>query len=125
MDVDAALCKGGRVSDEALDAAWTEVLARWDDREAHSRFIALCDVLGRLDEAGARYRAIREGEPERADEAARGIEQVVGRALVNLHGQRAAAPAKRNRSTLLFVAIAVFLAILGTTMWMIADLGSW
>ncbi|MAQ14876.1 MAG: hypothetical protein CMN30_08780 [Sandaracinus sp.] len=113
------------MSEEPLEVAWERVEAEWAEDEAHLRFISLCQVLGRLDEAGARYRAVREADPERADEAARRIDQVVARALATLHAQRVETPPKRNRRLLLLVAIGLFIGILGYTMWVIADAGSW
>lgn len=109
------------VADESLEEAWTLVEEGWEDDGAHKRFIALCDAVGRLDEAGARYRAVQESDEKRAPEAKRRIDQIVVRALATLQAQRLDPP-DRPRRTLFWVAVFVFLAICLTTMWMIRDL---
>lgn len=109
------------VGDESLEEAWAHLEESWDEDDAHKRFIAVCDAIGRLDEAGARYRAVREADPARAAEAARRIDQIVVRALATLHAQRVEPPAAPRRR-LLWVAAAVFLALTFTTMWMIRGL---
>lgn len=109
------------VGDDTLEDAWSAVDEAWDDDDVHKRFIAVCDALGRLDEAGARYRAIRESDPERADEAKRRIDQIVTRALATLQSQRVE-PTDAPRRRLFWVSVVVFLGILLGTMWMIRGL---
>lgn len=109
------------VGDETLEEAWSETLERWDDDDAHKRFIAVCDAIGRLDEAGARYRAVKESDPERAEQADRRIDQVVGRALATLQSKRVE-PSDEPRRRLFWVSVVLFLAILLSTMWMIRGL---
>ena len=72
----------------ALDDAWQAVLSDWDDGGAHERFLALSDAIGAAAEAGARYRAIRDEDPERAEEAQRRLDQLVARALARMQGAR-------------------------------------
>ncbi|MEM1417986.1 MAG: hypothetical protein AAGH15_24020 [Myxococcota bacterium] len=98
---------------EALEAAWAEVLSHWDDPGPHERYLALAEALGRQADAGARYRAVREAEPERAAEAKRRIDQLVARALVRLHATRTP-PRTSSRRWLFLVAMLVALALLGT-----------
>ena len=95
--------------------------ADWGDEEAHRRFIGLCDVMGRLDEAGARYRTVREGDPARAEEAGRRIDQVVARALVTLQAERSE-PTEGAPRWLLWLAVALSLGVIAFTMWMIRGL---
>lgn len=109
------------VGDESLEEAWAQVDEGWDDDGSHKRFIAVCDAIGRLDEAGARYRTVRESDPDRAEEAKRRIDQVVARALTTLQAQRAD-PQQRPRRPLLWLSVLVFLALSLTTMWMIRGL---
>lgn len=59
-----------RASDPSIEAAWQQVRADWDDEEAHRRFRALCAAVGRLPEAGRRYREVRERDPDPARRAA-------------------------------------------------------
>jgi len=109
------------VGDESLEEAWAQVDEGWGDDGSHKRFIAVCDAIGRLDEAGARYRAVRESDPQRAEEAERRIDQIVARALATLQAQRVEPP-ERSRRGLFWLSVLVFLAILLTTMWMIRGL---
>jgi hypothetical protein len=104
---------------EAIEEAWGEVLEAWDSEDAHKRFIAVCDVLGRLDEAGSRYRAIQEAEPEKSADAERRIDQIVARALATLHAGRSEPGARGPRRWLLFAAVLFFVAIVGATVWMV------
>ena len=124
LDHRGSLCQLPRVSsigDVSLEEAWAQVQRRWDDDRVHQRFIAVCDAVGRLDEAGARYREVREQDPERATEAKRRIDQIVTRALATLQAQRVDPP-KRPRRGLFWVSVLVFLAISLTTIWMIRGL---
>jgi len=109
------------VGDETLEDAWTAVDEDWEDDDVHKRFIAVCDALGRLDEAGARYRAMKESDPERAEEAERRIGQILTRALATLQSQRVE-PTDAPRRRLFWVSTVVFLAIVLSTMWMIRGL---
>ena len=65
-------CYGGAgdVSEDPIEVAWREVEASWEDEAAHKRFLTLCQSFDRLADAGARYRAVREGDEERAEMAA-------------------------------------------------------
>jgi len=124
LDGRRVLCQLRRVSsvgDETLEEAWAEALESWDEDDAHKRFIAVCDAIGRLDEAGARYRAVKESDPERAQEADRRIDQVLGRALATLQSKRVE-PSEEPRRRLFWVSVVLFLAILLSTMWMIRGL---
>jgi hypothetical protein len=61
------------------DPAWAELRARWEDEEAHRRFLAAHSDLEGLARAGARYRealAARPGDPA----ALRGRDEVLRRA---------------------------------------------
>jgi hypothetical protein len=109
------------VGDDSLEDAWVAVEEGWDDDDVHKRFIAVCDAIGRLDEAGARYRAVKESDPARAEEARRRIDQIVVRALATLQSQRVE-PSDEPRRRLFWASVLVFLAILLSTMWMIRGL---
>lgn len=61
------------------DQAWAEVLARWDDEEAHRAFLARFADLGGLAEAGRRYREVLAAKPGDAV-AARWRDEILRRA---------------------------------------------
>ncbi len=67
--------------DAGEEAAWAEIVARWDDPLAHRAFLDRCHDLDALSRAGARYRAVlarRPGDPA----AAAGRDEVVRRATI-------------------------------------------
>jgi hypothetical protein len=107
------------VSDEAdpLDEAWARVLATWDDDDAHRRFVSLAVALGRLPEAGRRYREVRDGDPDRRASAERHIEKLFGLAVQTLEAQKTPPPDPRANKKLLFVAIGVALSLVGAVAW--------
>ncbi len=51
------------VDDGDIEAAWSEVRARWDDEGAHRAFLERCADLAGLAEAGGRYRAVLDAHP--------------------------------------------------------------
>jgi len=46
-----------------LEAAWSEVLRRWGEEEAHLRLLALARDLDALAEVGRRYRGVLDARP--------------------------------------------------------------
>lgn len=99
---------------DALETAWARVVSRWDDEESHRRFRGLSAALGQLPEAGRRYRAIREGDPDpgkRAD-AERQINALLAAALHSLEATRRPPPdTARARRTLFLVATGLTLVL--------------
>ena len=99
------------------------VLAGWANDDRHATFINLCDALGRLDDAGARYRDVAHSTPERALDAQRYIGRVIARALVKLQVHRAPPSPKPRRALLLAAALLVGILFLAT-LWMLQLLGA-
>jgi hypothetical protein len=63
------------------DAAWAELLGRWDDPAAHRALLSGCADLEALAEVGRRYRAVLEERP--ADPMAREMKgEILKRATV-------------------------------------------
>jgi hypothetical protein len=107
---------------DPLEEAWAALDEAWDDDERHRKFIALCQTLGRLPEAGRRYREAREGEePERAKVAERQIDRLLTAAMKNLEPLRAEPP-RRTRSALLLAAVLITLTLVGIALWAIPRL---
>jgi len=73
---------------DPIPDAWAEVERAWDDPEAHRRFRALCATLGRLPEAGRRYREVRDRDPARREAAERHIDALLALAASSLEGLR-------------------------------------
>lgn len=107
----------------ALESAWAKVDGSWDDEAAHEKLIALCASLGRLDFAGRRYRAVREGDPARAERAQKSIDRIVVLAMQTLELHRDPVPANPKR-VLLPVAMLVVAAMVGTALWVWLDAAS-
>ncbi|MFL5272389.1 MAG: hypothetical protein ACJ79E_10045 [Anaeromyxobacteraceae bacterium] len=62
------------------EAAWADVVLRWDDVAAHHAFLDRCRDLEGLADAGRRYKAALDARPD--DVAARrGRDEVVRRAM--------------------------------------------
>ena len=85
----------------------------WEDPEAHRRFLALSSTLGRLDVAGARYRATRDANPARRELAEAQIGKLLGLALASLGTLKSTPlPNARRWVNVLGVALALTLAAL-------------
>ena len=88
------------MSEAPLQHAWSKVEASWDDDDAHRRFIELAATLGLLSEADLRYRRVRDGDPERAESAAKRIDELFAKATLSLkrlyHGAAKLVRAKRT-----------------------------
>lgn len=103
-------------ADDPLGEAWEKVDRAWDDPEAHRRFLALATTLGRLPEAGRRYREVRERSPERRALAEKQTERLLGLAMQDLARIRTPPPDTGKRvTTWLGAAIAVMLV--GVATW--------
>ena len=105
---------------DPLDEAWARVEERWDDREAHRKFVGLCSTLGRLPEAGRRYREVRDNhpDPERRAEAERHIDRLLGFAMQSLEVMRTEPP-RRARGLLLFIAFVLTVGMIGIASWLV------
>jgi hypothetical protein len=98
---------------DPLREAWEKVDRAWDDPEAHRRFLALCRALGRLPEAGRRYREVREADPSRAASAEAQIDALLAAAMIEMQAHRAPPPAASARRWLTGAALVLLLALLG------------
>lgn len=104
----------------ALESAWRKVEEHWDDPAAHTKLIALCASVGRLDFAGGRYREVRERDPSRAARAQQSIERIVALAMQTLELHRDPAPPDPKR-VLFPVALLLVTALVGTALWVWLD----
>jgi uncharacterized protein YfiM (DUF2279 family) len=86
-----------KAAEQLLQEAWQEVEANFDDDAAHARFLARCAALGSLDEAGRRYRQVRDRDPARAASATRRLDDVLAAAVTALMSARAPTPRRRPR----------------------------
>lgn len=94
-----------------VDAAWRKLEQDWSSDEAHRRFIAFCSLHGALDHAGRRYRAVRDGDPTRREDAARRLDAVMGAAMEQLARTRRPAPAPKRRMMWLMVGACGFVIL--------------
>lgn len=106
-------------SPDPIDVAWAEVEASWDDPTAHKRFVALCQSLRRLPEAGQHYRSVREGADEdRSKVAKREIDRILTMALASLEAIRTPPPSRRS-PIMLFIALVVAVALMGSVSYLV------
>jgi len=92
------------VTDDAIETAWEEVLAQFDDEAAHKRFLTLAAGLGALGEAGRRYRAIKDDPDDpRAEMAAAQVDRLLGLAMQNLEPLKTPPNRKKNIKTVMFL----------------------
>lgn len=101
---------------DPLDTAWERVERSWTDEALHRKFLALCEALGRLDEAGRRYGAVRDTDPSRRESAVAHIEQLITRAMSSLEFTRSE-PSARPRRILNVFAVVVAVALLATALY--------
>ncbi len=102
---------GGDLTDPVAEA-WAKVDRDWDDPEAHRRFIALCRTLGRLPEAGRRYREVREADAARRATAEARIADLLAAATLELQAHRSEPPARRDRRWVTLLGALVMLALM-------------
>jgi len=107
------------VTDDAIEAAWEEVLAQFDDEGAHKRFLTLAAGLGALGEAGRRYRAIRDDPDDpRADMASKQIDRLLGLAMQNLEPLKTPPTRKKHIKTAMFlIALGVSGTLIAHAVW--------
>lgn len=104
------------LDDDALDALWTQVLARWDEASMHALFVEQCRGTGKLGYAARRYRdvatpggtAYRE-DTARIEEAKKRLGTITTLAILDLEANRTPPVQQKVRSGLLATAL-VFLA---------------
>jgi hypothetical protein len=94
-----------------VDAAWRRLQDDWASDEAHRRFISLCALQGALDDAGGRYRAVRDSDPARREQAERRLKEVIAAALEQLQLARSPRPARAGRVMWLLVGVCGFVVI--------------
>jgi hypothetical protein len=94
-----------------LEAAWRKLEQDWDSDEAHRRFVAYCAQHGALDQAGRRYRQVRDANPARRDAATRRLSAVMVAALEQLSLARTPPRAARRRLVWLMVGACGFLLL--------------
>ena len=110
---------------DPIETAWAELLGSWEDDAAHKRFIGLASGLGRLADAGRKYREARDAPdssadlgalPKRREIAEKRIGEILGIAVVTMAAHKTAPPEK-NHPKLLFVATGVCLAMILFAVW--------
>ncbi|MDH5493419.1 MAG: hypothetical protein OEY14_15810 [Myxococcales bacterium] len=110
--------RSDEAEDPLLDEAWARLEAEWGAPQAHRRFVALCASLGRLAEAGARYRVVRMGDPERREQAEEGIEIVLEHAMRSL-SQIRTEPSRRGVERAQLLALLIGSAFVFTALWLL------
>ena len=107
------------VSVDPIDEAWTRVESNWGDEGAHRRFVGVCVALGRLPEAGKRYRRIRDVDPARSEEAARHIDRLIALATQQLEDTRVVPATTEHKRTLTWAAFFIMLVLMGAGAWLL------
>ncbi len=98
-----------RMSEDPIELAWTEVEAAWNQPEAHKRFLLVCDSVGRLAEAGRRYRQVKESDPERRAMAEKQIDALLGLAMTRVKADKTEPRKGRSRVEWIGIGLAVVL----------------
>ena len=98
---------------DPIDEAWARVEAEWGNQDAHRRFIGVCVALDRLPEAGKRYRAVRETDPARREDAAKQIDGLIALATQQLQDTRVRPTGPGHKRTLTWVAFFIMLVLMG------------
>jgi hypothetical protein len=103
--------------DDEIERAWNDVLAAWDDDQAHRRFLVLAESREKLAEAGRRYRETRDNDPARRAEAERRTEEILGRVLAQFAVRRES-PANTGRR-LEWAGLGLSIALIAAALWQI------
>jgi hypothetical protein len=111
--------------EDPIDVAWQQVLGSWGEEAAHKRFIALAQSLGRLGDAGRRYREVRESPEgdgpyrdltDRREIAKKRIDEILGVAMVAMAATKTPPPSKKHPK-LTFLAIGVCAGMVLFALW--------
>jgi hypothetical protein len=86
-----------------VEAAWRRVEQDWGNEEAHRHFIAFCATRGALDQAGRRYREVRDADLTRRDAASRHLDAVMAAAVAQL--SRTRSPRSTNSRRLMWLMV--------------------
>jgi hypothetical protein len=97
------------MSDDPIERAWADVEASWNQPEVHKRFLFVCDSLDRLAEAGRRYRAVKDGDPERRAVAEKQIDALLGLAMTRVKADKTEPRTGRSRVEWIGIGLAVVL----------------
>ncbi|GAB4204923.1 MAG: hypothetical protein OHK0013_20310 [Sandaracinaceae bacterium] len=100
---------------DPIETAWAAVEANWESAEAHKKFLVLCDSLDRLAEAGRRYRAVKEGSPERRAEAERRIDELLGMAMARVRLDKV--EPTQGRSRIEWIALGLSLVLISAALF--------
>ena len=104
---------------DPIDEAWGQVEADWGSEEAHRRFIAMCAALGRLPEAGRRYRQVRADDPARSEDASRHIDALIAMATQQLEATRVVRSGPEHKRALTWAAFFIMLLLMGAGAWLL------
>jgi hypothetical protein len=112
-------------ADAEADAAWADVLARWDDDAAHRAFLERFRALEDLAEAGRRYRAVLDLRPGDAV-ALRWRDEVVKRATALALAQlpRTKPPRELPRGMRVAILVALASASVASAAWLLFRLAA-
>lgn len=103
--------QASRPHEETIEAAWTALTASWDKEDAHLKFLALCETLGRLDAAGLHYRKVAESDGPQAEEAKKRIDQIMAVAMSTIQALRKE-PSRGARSLVLMLGVVLAVVLL-------------
>lgn len=106
--------------DDPIETAWAEVDENWEDEGAHKRFLMLCQGLDRLSEAGTRYRAIKESDPDRREVAEAQIDRLLGLAMQQLQVLKTEPKQRSGKMVLLLIAVGVSGSIIATALMLLS-----
>ncbi len=99
--------------DAGFELLWAKVQEHWDDDKVHAAFLEYARGGMLLPEAGARYRVIKENDPERAEMAQKKLAMLMLLALSLLESAREPVTGTPKWITSIAYAVAaVFLAVL-------------
>lgn len=100
--------------DDGFELLWAKVLEQWDDDKLHAAFLDYARERMQLPEAGARYRKIKDTDPQRAERAEKQLGRLMALAVAMLESARETAPQGPPRwiTAFAYAVAAVFLAVL-------------
>ena len=103
---------------DPVDEAWGQVEADWGNEEAHRKFVGVCVALGRLPDAGKRYREVRERDPERRQDAISQIDKLLALATQQLEDTRVPLSTTEHKRTLQWIAFAIMMLLMAAGTWL-------
>lgn len=99
--------------DALLDALWARVMEAWDDDKPHHAVLEYAIAQQKLPEVAARYRAVKDGDAEKAARAQKKLDGIVIAATHLLMAMKTPAAPTKVPTSITITAFVICLVLIG------------